>query len=214
MALIITSSGGNMTISSAVKGNYIQSSHKPDAGKTATWDHDTTWWMGSGGDISSTSAGSGVKFSGSNGKDHNLHAAIGHDSGVYPSTQINGFSFKANQNSGAGHGLYIRRWGYKLRSKTSSTSWFYGVSDTLSRGDYGTKSYSHTFVSDAIYKLSNGYVFEELHLQASTVGGSGSRSTEVSIYDFKFDFVSPPSGKKLIVPKPRSYSDRKNYAIA
>ncbi len=214
MAQIITSSGGNMTISSAVKGNYIQNSHKPDAGKTATWSHDTDWWMGSGGDISSTSSGSGVKFSGKNGKDHNSHAAIGHDSGVYPSTQIHGFSFKAAQNSGAGHGLYIRRWGYKLRSKTSSTSWFYGVSDALGRGSNGTKSYSHTFSSDASSKLYNGYVFEELHLEVSTVGGSGDRTTEVAVYDFKFNFVTPPTGMKLIVPYPRPYSDRKKYQIA
>lgn len=214
MALILTSSGGYTRFDSAAVGSHYQISHTPDAGNTNAFGHSGDFWLQSGGDISSSTDTGGVKFYGKNGRTHYTHVAIGNDSGIFPSTQVRGIKFKAAQNSGAGHGIYIRRWGYSLRSKTSSSSWFYGVSGNIDRGSYGTKSYSHSFTSDALSKLSNGWVFNELHLGVTTEGGSGDRTTQVLVYDFQFNFVSPPSDKTLIVPARRGYSDRGQYPIA
>jgi hypothetical protein len=209
--------GGYSVISACCKGGYHQTDyHTVDAGKNLTFqDEGNFGWLRSGGDLAATSSGNGIEFSGKNGKDHSQHLAIGRDSGLYPREYVTGFKFKANQNSGAGHGLYIRKFGFKLRKTTNTDSWFYGAGGSYSRGDYGTKSYNCDFDSDTINKLENGYCFYELHLEMSTKGGSGDRTTAVNIYDFTFKFKTAPfNNTYLIRPIVRPYNERHLYKIA
>ena len=214
MATLLTVSGGYTRISSMFGGNETTGAFTPNMGSsTSQWESDTTWY-GTSGDVCASSGGSGVRSAGDNGRDHWQNNKIGVDYGHYLSTEITGFKFKAVQDSGAGRGLYVRRYGFKLRSKTGSSSIIYDAGGVLSRGDYGTKSYSHTFNSTVLNNyLNNGYCFDEFMYQISSQGGSGSRNTSVQVYDFQFNYKSS-SGKQLILPIRRSFGNRANYQIA
>lgn len=197
-----------------VGDKQLSSTETPHAGSsTSTWaNNGNLAWTAKGGDVCSSTAGNGYTYKGSNGKSHDGITHIGITSGSYPSTQIDGFQFKAYQDSGAGHGLYIRRWGFCLTS-AQGAAYFYDCGGVCSRGSYGTKSYSHKFSSGVLSKLSSGYVFDELRIGISTDGGTGSRETTVQIYDFKYSWVGK-SGKHLIVPAVRPYAQRARMAIA
>ena len=215
MATLLTVSSGYNLISNMFGGSEsLSSGITPSAGKdTSQWKSDTNYW-GNSGDVCASSASSGVSSSGNNGKDHWQVNKIGVSSGHYLSTEITGFKFQASQDSGAGHGMYIRRFGFLLRSKTSSSSYFYDAGGTLSRGSYGTKSYSHSFSPTVLNRyLNDGWCFDEFRYQLSTQGGSGTRTTSVRVYNFQFQYVGL-SGKKLILPVKRSYSNRNSFQIA
>ena len=214
MASMITVGSGYTRISNMFGGNDISSTTlTPNAGNTTTWKADVTYYLNSG-DVCASGTGSGCRsYAKDAGRDHWQINKIGTTSGHYLSTQITGFKFKVSQNSGAGHGLYVRRYGFLLRQKNGSSSYFWST-DAISRGSYGTKSYSHTFDSTVLNSyLRNGWCFDEFRYQVSTYGGSGTRTSEVIVYDFQFNYVGQ-SGKLLIVPVKRSYSDRAKYQIA
>lgn len=214
METLLTTPGGYDRISAMFGGSGTFGAETPNAGgSTEEWKNDTTWW-GTSGDVCSSSAGGGVGSSGDNGKDHWQNNKIGNTQGHYLSTEITGFKFKASQDSGAGHGLYIRRYGFLLAKKDRSQYYFYDAGGVLSRGNYGTKSYSHDFSRTILNTyLGNGWVFAELRYQVSSQGGTGSRTTSVIVYDFQFNYVSS-SGKQLILPIKRPWADRNNFKIA
>ena len=197
-----------------VGDRQLTSTETPNAGSsTTTWaNNGNLTWTAKGGDVCASSAGNGYTYKGSNGKSHDGITHIGTESGSYPSTQIDGFQFKAYQDSGAGHGLYIRRWGFCLTNAQGAV-YFYDCGGVCSRGSYGTKTYSHKFSSGVLSKLSSGYVFDELRIGISTDGGTGSRETTVQIYDFKYSWAGK-SNKHLIVPAVRPYAQRTRMAIA
>ena len=207
---------GYMRFSGLFGGNQeMYVTERPNEGvDTSTWaNNGNLAWTNKGGDVCASSAGSGFTYKGSNGKSHDGITHIGTQSGSYPSTEIDGFQFKAYQNSGAGHGLYIRRWGFRLASKTSSGGTFFDCGGVCSRGNYGEKTYTHKFTSSIMSKLANGYCFDELRIGISTSGGTGSRETCVQIYDFKFSWAGIQN-KNLIIPAPRPYAERHRMAIA
>ena len=186
----------------------------PHAGSsTSTWANDGgLTWTAKGGDVCSETTGGGYTFSGKNGKSHDGITHIGTEAGSYPSTQIDGFQFKAAQDSGAGHGLFIRRWGFTLIN-ASSTIYFYDCGGVCSRGSYGTKTYTHKFNATCLSKLQSGYVFDELRIGISTDGGTGTRTTNVQIYDFKYSWAGIQN-KNLIIPAVRPFKERGRMAIA
>jgi len=214
MATLLTVSGGYTRISNMFGGNGTRGAFTPTGGVSKSqWESDVSYY-GTSGDVCASSNGSGVFSGGDNGRDHWQINTIGVDYGHYLSSEITGFKFKAEQNSGAGRGLYIRRYGFKLRRKDAGASYLHDAGGVLSRGNYGTKSYSHSFDSTVLNNyLNNGYCFEQFLYQVSSQGGSGSRNTSVKVYDFQFNYKSS-SGKQLILPIRRSYSNRANYQIA
>ena len=214
MATLLTAPGGYHRISAMFGGSSTFGAETPNAGSsTEQWKNDTTWY-GTSGDACSSSAGGGVRSAGDNGKDHWQNNKIGNTQGHYLSTEITGFKFKASQESGAGHGLYIRRYGFLLAKKDRSQYYFYDAGGVLSRGSSGTKDYSHNFSRTILNQyLSNGWVFTELRYQVSSQGGTGSRSTSVIVYDFQFNYVNE-SGKQVILPIKRPWADRNNFKIA
>jgi len=214
MAQLITVPSGYTRITEMFGGNESNGQALTPSGgsDTSQWKNDTSWW-GVSGDVCGTSSG-GILSKGENGKDHWQINKCGISSGHYLSTEITGFKFKASQDSGAGHGMYIRRFGFRLVKKNSTSSYFFDAAGTLSRGNYGTKNYSHTFNSTILNNyLNNGYCFDEFRYQLSTQGGTGKRTTSVRVYDFQFSYVGS-SGKKLILPVKRSYSNRNSFQIA
>ena len=213
-ALLTIPSSGYTRISNMFGGSAVNSAVTPNAGvDTSQWKSDVDWWGHSGDPCASGTSGA-VVSSGNNGKDHWQINKIGTSDGHYLSSEITGFKFKADQNSGAGHGMYIRRYGFLLTKKNQSSHYFYDAGGTMSRGSYGTKSYSHTFSSDVLNNyLRNGWCFDEFRYQLSTYGGTGTRTTQVIVYDFQFNYVGQ-SGKHLILPKKRGYSSRAQFPIA
>lgn len=213
MEILLTPSQGYSRYSNMFGGTGTSSSDLTPSGgsDTSVWKADTEWW-GNSGDVCSTSSG-GVFSRGDNGKDHWQINKIGTSQGHYLSTEITGFKFQAYQDSGAGHGMYIRRFGFRLVRKDSSSGYFYDAAGVLSRGSYGTKSYSHTFNSTILNNyLNNGWCFDEFRYQLSTQGGTGSRTTSVNVYNFEFNYKGL-SGKKIILPAKRSYGDRNTFPL-
>ena len=98
MASFINTAGTEFKyVPGACRGAYAQVKHKFDAGSSTSWSHDVDFWLDSstqGNDIAQTSRTRGVKFTGYNGVKHEMHVAIGHDSGIYPQDCITGFKFK------------------------------------------------------------------------------------------------------------------------
>jgi hypothetical protein len=211
--LLTVPSAGLYRFSNMFGGNGTFASKNPSttsgmSNSTAQWKNDVTWW-GHGGDICATSASSGVYSSGNNGANHWQNIEIGTTQGHYLSGHITGFKFKASQDSGAGHGMYIRRVGFMLIQKNGTGAYFCDSLGVLSRGSYGTKTYDVNFTSTQLSKLQNsGYCFHKLAYQVSTEGGTGTRTTSVRAYDFQFKYIGS-SGKHLLIPMRRPYANRK-----
>jgi hypothetical protein len=194
--------------------NISSSAMTPDSGSsTSEWKQDVNFW-GHSGDVCSANSSGGIRSGGNNGTKHWQIVKCGTSSGHYLSTEITGFKFKANQDSGAGHGMYIRRYGFRLVQKNGNSGHFFDAGGVLSRGDFGDRNYSHTFNSTILNNyLNNGWCFDEFRYQLSTEGGTGTRTTHVTVWDFQFTYVGS-SGKKLILPVRRSYGDRDKFQIA
>jgi hypothetical protein len=214
MANILTVPGGYTRISSMLDGINTNDTITPDMGvATREWPQDTDYW-GKSGDVCASSASGGITSSGSNGKTHSQNYKVGTVYGHYLSTEIKGFKFRANQDSGAGRGMYVRRFGFRLRKKTTTSSILYDAGGILSRGNYGDKYYDHQFSSD-IYNnyLSKGWCFDEFWYNISSEGGSGSRDSTVKVFGFEFNYATS-SGKRLILPVKRRFQQRNDYIIA
>ena len=192
----------------------LSETETPQAGtNTNKWPNDNSLtWTAKGGDVCAEKYRDGFLFSGSNGKSHDGITHIGTEGGCYPSTQIDGFQFKADQDSGAGHGLFIRRWGFCL-TNSFGTAYFYDCGGWCGRGDDGTKTYTHKFNATCLAKLADGYVFDELRICISTDGGVGSRESNVWIYDFKYSWAGIQN-KDMIIPVVRPFADRALHPIA
>ena len=78
----------------------------PTHGNKDTWGADIDWWWNGKNPEVETAA-----FSVSNGKSHNENMHLGITSGRYPHRHIRCVSFQYNQNSTAGHGLWLKRYG-------------------------------------------------------------------------------------------------------
>lgn len=210
--LLTVPSAGSYSLPSLFKGTEIGGFLSPSTTSgmsvsTAGWNSDTAWW-GTDGDICSTNSSGGILSTGNNGADHWQNMFVGTSKGLYLSGHITGFVFKASQDSGAGHGMYIKRVGFRMVRLNSASSIFCDCKGDLGRGDYGTKTYDVTFTSAQQSKLNSGdYCFERLAYQLSTEGGKGSRTTSLRSYDFKFKYIGK-SGKALLLPMLRVYGDR------
>ena len=216
MASFITTAGNEYRyVPGACRGAYPQIRHNFDAGSNTSWVHDLDWWLVSstqGNDISQTSRTRGVKFEGYNGLKHEMHVAIGHDSGVYPQDCVTGFRFKYYAMSGS-RKIYPRKWGYGLRKMTNNDQYLYSIGTLSQPSSNSDVTKTHTFPSSILSKLASGYCFEELHLELSTDNCCSNNDSECWIYGFEFQYKTR-SGSKLIVPAPRPFTDRNTYKIA
>ena len=107
-------------------GAYETSSDwTPTHGNKDKWEADVSgWWNGKNPEVEL------AKFHGKNGKSHNANFQLGRSSGRYPHKQIRCLSFEYRQNSTAGHGLFLRRYGLiwhkyvpSLPGNTSQVFW-------------------------------------------------------------------------------------------
>ena len=180
----------------------------PTHGNKDTWGADIDWWWNGKNPEVETAA-----FSGSNGKSHNENMHLGITSGRYPHRHIRCVSFQYNQNSTAGHGLWLKRYGLiwhkevpSLPGGMSETFW---SSNSLSRrNDYDWHTIRLSWTTEGFDNfLTENHVFVGLALQASTDGGTGTRETALSIRNLRYEWRSM-NGQHLIVPPSRPYAER------
>ena len=212
MAEILTTSGGYTRITNALTGYIVQptgTSLVPDFGVALNpYTPDTNYWGGDTGDITTSTSSNGPKVSGSNGKDHWQVNDYGTTGGCYFQDHITGFQFKADQERDGGRTLYVKRIGYTLRDLYSDITYFYDAKGIMIRTGKGIKTYTVDFDSNTMSKLESTYVFDMLRIQYSSQGGSGSRTSYVQLYNFKFKFATAPSGKQMILPPSRPKNER------
>ena len=151
------------------------------------------------------------RFYGDNGRDHFAIFKFGGGSGRYIGKQVTGLTFRENNDSTAGRGMYIFRYGIQITSRTSSTYEMYDLSGKMSRPSSYGKTHTKTFNSTLQNRLNSGdWFIEKLLVEVSTAGGTGTRATNTTISNLKFNVKSSglSSAYKLILPAKRPYSSR------
>ncbi len=171
----------------------------PYYGNTAQWTQDAPGW-GTSGDMRSD-----WKIGAKNGKSHNQIVRVGRESGFYPNgSLVLGIRFEFGQTSTAGHAIWFKHVG--------AMSWqdrMWSSNQYSKKNDYNWHTVDLNFSSDFLSHIKNpsGYI-KYIMLHFSSEGGSLTTTSEVKIRNFRFKWINGISGKTLILPKLRSYSDR------
>ena len=200
---IWTAEKGTTVIPDVSLGAHCTTSNwTPTHGNKTTWTADVIgWWNGKNPEVET------AKFSGNNGKDHTENMHLGYESGRYPHKQLRCVQFDYAQNSTAGHGLWLKRYGVIWHKEgMSQTLWSSGVLSR--RSDYNWHTIRLSWADKGFDDfVTENHVFVGIALQASSEGGTGSRTTELSIRNLKYEWRSM-SGRHLIVPPSRPYAER------
>lgn len=184
----------------AMYGNQQATSDiSPWYGDKAMWEQDAPGW-GMSGDMANL-----WQIGGNNGKSHQQICRIGREQGFYPNgSLVVGIRFEVSQTSTAGHAIWFQHVG-----AMSHADRLWSSNPYSKRSNYDWRTIDLTFSSDFMSHISstNGYIkWIMLHFNSS--GGSGTRESQVKIKNFRFTWIRGISGKTLILPKIRSYSDR------
>jgi len=199
------SHGSNPSHLKAMYGHAASGAVTPSYNDTTKWDQNLMSGVMSG-DISKS-----WRIKTSVGKSYEQICQIGTVSGFYPQGRLlKGFTFSHAQTSTASRAVWLKRYG-----AMSSSGKLWSSSVLSKKGDYNKHKKVATFDSSFMSHLGSSRYIEYIMFQFSTEGGSVSRKTECRIEDFRFDWIDGVSGKQLILPKLRSYSERSDFnAIA
>ena len=184
----------------------------PTYGDTSAWLSDVDWWLASEEDITGDS---GLSFNGENGKSHNSNFEIGKGNGVYPGHEIKGFCFEHLQDSTAGHGLHLRRYGMVLQHESQGE--IFWSSEVLSRrNDYNWKKRTVylNHLKGIQEAFDEGYRFCTFRFMVSSEGGTGTRRTSLKVAKFRFLWNTLEGTEALILPMWRGHSNRFHNRIA
>ena len=207
MAILLNtkSYGSSPKHSKAMYGHGTHGAITPTYGNTSRWDQNLSS-AGMNGDISDV-----WTIMTDVGKSYQQICKIGTTSGFYPPSRlIKGFKFSHSQTSTASRAVWLKRYGVM-----SSGGKLWSSGTMSKRSDYNWHSKDVTFDSSFMNHLGTSRHIEYIMFQFSTEGGSVSRKTEARIKDFKFTWIDGVSGKELILPKLRPYSQRSDFnAIA
>ena len=148
-----------------------------------------------------------ARFGGDNGRDHwAIFLFGGGDWSRWMNGQfVSGIKFKENNDSTAGRGMYVLRYGIAITNGSSLEN--YDLSGEMSRPNSYGKTHTANFNSALMNRLNGGWFVEKFIVEISTAGGSGSRNTNTSVSNLKFK-TAGPSGKNLVLPVVRSKADR------
>ena len=150
-----------------------------------------------------------ARFGGNNGKDHfAIFLFGGGDRSRWMNGQfVSGIQFKENNDSTAGHGMYVLRYGIAIMN--GSTIENYDLSGEMSRPNSYGKTHTANFNSALMSRLNSGWFVEKFIVEISTAGGTGTRTTNTSVSNLKFK-TPGTSGSNLVLPVVRSRSDRQH----
>ena len=177
-------------------------SQTPSMGNTAAFKSDVTWGFSGNEDVQERP---GVKFSGTNGKDHYATYEFGFaGSNLYcPAHRLNGFSLYAAPNSNRGHALFFRRMGLKLKNKTGREQ-FWGSATFDKKSGYDWMQYTRGFNLGEIETLEN-YMVTALVIEISTASGTGTVESQLQVGGFKLHYsVHGPSNARWVVGQRRN----------
>jgi len=146
-------------------------------------------------------------FYGDNGQDHFAIFLFG--GGNYSRWMngqfVSGIQFKENNDSTAGRGIYVLRYGIAITDGSNREN--YDLSGEMSRPSTYGKTHTADFNSALMSRLNGGWFVEKFIVEISSAGGSGSRKSNTTVSDLKFK-TAGPSGKYLVLPVDRAKSDR------
>ena len=165
-----------------------------DFGNRGTVSGDVTWPVSRDGNKFMHETGA-YTISGENGKSHDCVYRQSEQPGLWPKMNlILGFSFRWQQNSNAGHGLFMRNCGISMVNRNGGDRRYWG-SPEYSRGNtYDWQSTRFNF-SAADRGAMGGYYFERFWFRASSDGGTGTRETNLKVGDFRLYYqAGTPSG--------------------
>ena len=146
------------------------------------------------------------------GTNGNKCVLVGGGTSRYFSSEVTGLTFKWGYNRDGGNSIQPWKWGFRITSPSGSHR-YWGSSD-LDRGNKGVKyTVNHNFDS-AILNLINkpkgsAWTITGLMFAIGKRYGNGTacRTSEIMIGNFRWKFRTV-SGKKLLLPVNRGYSDR------
>jgi hypothetical protein len=148
-----------------------------------------------------------ARFYGDNGLDHFAIFLFG--GGNYSRWMngqfVSGIQFKENNDSTAGRGIYVLRYGIAITNGSSREN--YDLSGEMSRPNSYGKTHTANFNSALMSRLNGGWFIEKFIVEISSAGGSGGRKSNTSVSDLKFK-TAGPSGSNLVLPVVRSKADR------
>ena len=148
-----------------------------------------------------------ARFYGDNGKDHFAIFLFG--GGNYSRWMngqfVSGIQFKEENDSTAGHGIYVLRYGIAITNGSSREN--YDLSGEMSRPNSYGKTHTANFNSALMSRLNSGWFVEKFIVEISSSGGTGTRASNTTITNLKFK-TPGPSGSNLVLPVVRSKADR------
>ncbi len=182
-------------------------------GAPKTWTRDVTWSCTRYDDLHMPN---GFLIGGSNGKDHdaNFEQNISGLGKWIPMEFVYGFSIDFQQDSTAGHGLYLRNAGIECVNN-SGTYIRWGSADRSRQGDYNKHTATYQFTSSERQLMANdGGRFHRFIARCSSRGGTGSRESYVRLSSFRllYDNTGASSGR-WVLPTERSFHSRNDPDI-
>lgn len=188
----------------------------PDLGSTQLWKNDVTWNItrNSNKFINDDNA---YSIGGENGKEHWAIYRVNSDfNGLYPPMElVSGFGIGWYQDSTAGHGMYPKRFGVRAYNPTTGADLIWGCSER-SRGS-NNSSWQHLIYdfSESDRTALQGFRFDGFYVQISSQSGTGTRSTSVSLGNFRLHYEAglEASTNRWVVGKYRSRGNSGSQAI-
>jgi hypothetical protein len=148
-----------------------------------------------------------ARFYGDNGLDHfQIFLFGGGNYSRWMNGQfVSGIQFKENNDSTAGRGIYVLRYGIVIMNGSSIEN--YDLSGEMSRPSSYGKTHTANFNTTLMNRLNSGWFIEKFIVEISSAGGSGSRKTSTSVSNLKFK-TAGNYGSNLVLPVVRDRRDR------
>ena len=177
-------------------------------GNVQEWTRDVTWSVSHhGGRLHNSES---YSIGGDNGKSHwaNYEQNISGLGRYIPMKFIQGFSIDFKQDSTAGHGLYLKNAGIEFQ-KEDGTIQRWGSYNRSRQNDYNTHTAEYKFGSETQAAMAAGNArFHRFICRISTEGGTGSRSTRLTLGNFRLLWDNTGSNNgRWIVPSLRRVED-------
>jgi len=191
-ALSETDAGGWPRVFNKPADNMVE--RTPNLGYKFPFFNDIKWTVRDTGYISDAGA---IAFSGTNGLEHFQSYRFGNAGSIFPKGDvITGFQLENTQNSTAGHGMYLSRMGLIFRNK-SGNELFWGSNVRGRPNTFNKQTWRQEITQEERNQL-NGYLVDSLAIEISTSGGSGTRTSEVTLGGFKLLYNVGPSNMRWV----------------
>ena len=184
-------------------------------GAAKTWTQDTSWGISGWGKLHEPDS---FTMGGKNGKDHEANYEQNISGwGLFPEMKfITGFSIDFQQDSTAGHGIYLRNAGIEF-ALPDGTRKRWGSNDRSRQGDYNKHTATYRFSSSERAAMgAEGNRFHRFICRLSSRGGTGDRTTNITLGSFRLLYDQTGglgSNTRWILPNSREYNKRDDVDI-